>query len=91
MSSVLIVGANGLLGQKLIRLYSQFDINVIASARSKPQFELAKNIVFRKLDICDSDACLNVVNECKPQAIINAAAMTQVDLCEDETERCDSI
>ncbi len=91
MSRVLIVGANGLLGQKLIKLYSQFDISVIATARTKPKFELAENIVYRNLDIRDRDACFNVVNECKPQAIINAAAMTQVDLCEDETELCDSV
>lgn len=91
MNRVLITGANGLLGQKLVALFANTDTQILATARSEAKFDLAENLTFELLDITDAKACREIVQLFMPDAIINAAAMTQVDLCEDEQERCDEV
>ena len=92
MKKILITGANGLLGHKLVSLLSQQqDVSLVATARGICRFFLPSNIVYRSLDITNADACKNLINEFQPDALIHAAAMTQVDICEDEREVCDLI
>lgn len=89
---ILITGANGLLGQKLVSLLSQQqDVNLLATAKDQCRFSLPDHVAYRTLDITDARACLNLFNAFNPDALIHAAAMTQVDACEDERERCDFI
>lgn len=85
---ILITGANGLLGNKLLDLLSkQTDIITIATARKAPS-NLAGNILFCDLDITNLQQTLDVIDEQKPDVIINTAAMTQVDQCETDRELC---
>lgn len=91
MERVLITGANGLLGQKLVSLYAQTNFEVLATAKTEARFLLPHNTSFKYLDITNKEACINIIEAFQPNAIINAAAMTQVDLCEDERDRCDQI
>jgi len=92
MKKILVTGANGLLGHKLVSLLSQQqDVSLVATAKGICRFFLPDNVVYRNLDITNTDACKNLFNEFKPDALINAAAMTQVDTCEDEREACDLI
>lgn len=81
---VLVTGANGLLGQELIALLLQKKHQVIATSKgpSRIQPEFAKNITYRDLDITDGLAIQQVLGETRPDVIIHAAAMTQVDDCE---------
>ncbi|MBL6447091.1 SDR family oxidoreductase [Fulvivirga sp. 29W222] len=87
---VLITGSNGLLGQKLVKLMSgKTDIDVIATARNSDRLpENYADYEFHPLDITDEAAVLEVVGKYKPDAIINTAAMTNVDQCETEKEGC---
>ena len=92
MKKILITGANGLLGQKLVSLLSkQQNCKLIATARGDARFLVPENIIYQSLDITDADACVSVIGNYRPDAIIHAAAMTQVDACETERELCDSI
>jgi dTDP-4-dehydrorhamnose reductase len=92
MKKILITGANGLLGQKLVSLLSkQQNCKLIATARGDARFLVPENIIYQSLDITDADACVSVIGNFRPDAIIHAAAMTQVDACETERELCDSI
>lgn len=85
---ILITGANGLLGYKLVQLLSkQSDIQTIATGR-KMISDLPANVTFHQLDITDSKQTGNLISQLKPQVIINTAAMTQVDQCETERELC---
>jgi dTDP-4-dehydrorhamnose reductase len=81
---VLVTGANGLLGQELISLLLQqnFDVTATSKGPSRLQSIVGKNLIYRDLDITDGLAVENLITECKPDAIIHAAAMTQVDECE---------
>lgn len=92
MKKILITGANGLLGRKLVSLLSQQkDLSLVATAKGVCRFFLPSKIVYRSLDITNADVCKNLINEFQPDALIHTAAMTQVDVCEDEREACDII
>jgi len=85
---ILITGANGLLGYKLVQLLSrQSGIETIATGRRMIS-DLPANVSFRELDITDHEQTENLICELKPDVIINSAAMTQVDQCETERDLC---
>lgn len=85
---ILVTGSNGLLGQKLTHLLqTEKSISFIATARGKSVLPIT-NGVFESLDITDAAEVDRVISTIKPDVIINAAAMTQVDQCETERELC---
>ena len=74
MFKLLITGGNGQLGRAINNLYKdRADIECI-------------NTDVGELDITNLEEVLKFVEECKPYAIINCAAHTAVDLCEDQEE-----
>jgi dTDP-4-dehydrorhamnose reductase len=88
---ILVTGANGLLGQKLVALLQQDKhVHVIATART-PSVQLITRGEFQALNITEARQINSVVHNTKPDIIINTAAMTQVDQCESEREVCMAI
>lgn len=86
---ILITGANGLLGQKLVDLLSkQPGIELIATARGDNRLPYITGYSYRSMDITDRQQVLDVVTAEKPHAIIHGAAMTNVDQCEFEKDNC---
>ena len=74
MYKLLITGGNGQLGRAINNLYAKRDdIECI-------------NTDVADLDITNLDAVLAYVEKCKPYAIVNCAAHTAVDLCEDQED-----
>ena len=85
---ILVTGANGLLGQKLIMLLDhQSDIHTVATARKPVSYSLIK-AEFRILDVTNQKETEKVILEANPDVVIHTAAMTQVDQCETEREAC---
>lgn len=84
---ILVTGANGLLGQKLVELISTKNDYLIATAKSKLVIDLPCG-EYHSLDITNRNQVESVVQASKPDVIINTAAMTQVDQCETEQEKC---
>ena len=85
---ILVTGCNGLLGQKLVNLISSKPEHyLIATAKSKLIPPLPRG-EFHSLDITSRTAVDEVVYKTKPDVVINTAAMTQVDQCETEREKC---
>ncbi|HNU43634.1 MAG TPA: SDR family oxidoreductase [Cyclobacteriaceae bacterium] len=85
---ILITGANGLLGYKLVQLLApQVGITTIATARKKPA-HLPAAVQFIELDITNKPQTIEVIALAKPDVVIHAAAMTQVDQCETERDQC---
>jgi len=80
MERLIITGASGLLGSKLIELAKK-DYTVIPLHKTKP---LHSNSL--KLDITDTTEVLNLFNELKPDVVIHTASETNVDKCETEKE-----
>lgn len=85
---ILVTGANGLLGQKLVSLLQEKgNIHVIATARGKSAQAITRG-EFHSLDVTDKSRVEKLVAETKPDVIIHTAAMTQVDDCETKREEC---
>jgi dTDP-4-dehydrorhamnose reductase len=84
---ILLVGSNGLLGQKTAEfLVRGTDHQVLlASQEEKPVRPMAP-AEYVCLDITAGKEVRRVVADFAPEAVINAAAMTNVDACETERE-----
>ncbi|MEE9432596.1 MAG: dTDP-4-dehydrorhamnose reductase [Melioribacteraceae bacterium] len=82
---ILIVGSNGMLGQRLVEHYSsRVDVELLlASAEEETYF---KTLAYKKLDITNKKDVKKVVLSFYPDVIINVAAYTNVDKCESEKE-----
>jgi len=88
MTRILITGANGLLGQKLIKLYrDKPEVETIATGIEDSRLGDG-NYVYHTMDITSEQEVLKVISKTKPDIIINTAALTQVDQCETEREFC---
>jgi dTDP-4-dehydrorhamnose reductase len=86
---ILITGANGLLGQKLVVLLSQHEsVEVLATSRSTSRIEGLEQSSYYSLDVTDKAAVIDLFNELRPEVIIHTAAMTQVDDCELNQKDC---
>jgi len=78
---ILVTGANGLLGQKVVEIFKR-----------ESEYELLScDLVGNKdngltLDITDHHQVMEMVRSYKPSVIVNAAAFTNVDLAEKEKE-----
>lgn len=84
---VLVIGSNGLLGQKVTELLvrgSAYHI-MLASQGDKPIRKLL-TADYTPLDITSKKDVKRVVASCEPDVIVNAAAMTNVDACEKERD-----
>ena len=88
--SILITGSNGLLGQKLVHLLKEKN-NVIASSKGSCLISNQSDFIYHSLDITDEEAIFETFEKYKPDAVINTAAMTNVDGCEDQKELCEKI
>lgn len=84
---ILVTGSNGLLGQKLVELISSGNDYLIATAKSSLVIDLPRG-EFHSLDVTDAASIESVIAQSKPDVIIHTAAMTQVDQCETEQEKC---
>jgi dTDP-4-dehydrorhamnose reductase len=87
---ILITGSNGLLGQKLIEYYqSNTEHHLIATARGADRFSKKYGYEYYSLDISNQLEVNRVIELCRPDVLINTAAMTNVDVCESDKIGCD--
>jgi len=73
MKKVLIIGADGMLGGELFRTLREKDVCIGST--------------IQELDISDYDQTIETIKKLEPQVVINVAAFTMVDLCEQEKEK----
>jgi dTDP-4-dehydrorhamnose reductase len=76
--SVLITGGGGMLGHALADLLGQRRCKFVSLTRAQ-------------LDIADRDAVAKAFAQHKPTLVLNCAAHTKVDLCEQERAKADAI
>jgi dTDP-4-dehydrorhamnose reductase len=89
VKKILITGANGLLGQKLVALLAgQPSVQVIATARGQNRLPTADGYTYQQMDITDAAQVMQVIGEHRPDVVIHTAAMTNVDQCESEKDLC---
>lgn len=88
---ILITGSNGQLGQKLVSHCIAHEISFLATANSENKFSLCPDENFTVMDVTNAQQVKEIVLSFSPTHIINSAAMTNVDACEEEVGKCYAI
>lgn len=93
LQTILITGSNGMLGQKLISAmldkYSGY--RVVATSSGPNRFSRKEGYIYESLDISDREAVLQIIEKYRPEAVINTAAITNVDACELNKDLCKKV
>ena len=86
---ILITGSNGLLGQKLVhKLKNKNNIELFASSKGENRIYDKSNYKYISLDVTNETRVSKIIQEINPDVVINTAAMTNVDDCEDKKTDC---
>jgi len=88
---ILITGSNGLLGQKIVNQLSNSNYSFLATSLGANRNSMCKQTYYEALDITNKEEINDCVNKFKPTHIINTAAVTNVDYCEDNIELCNRV
>ncbi len=89
MKRILVTGSNGLLGQKLTLLAVQTKRwELIATSRGANRYPQEEGYCYAPVDVSDYAALSRALDEYRPDVIINTAAVTNVDTCEQQPELC---
>ena len=76
-----------MLGQKLLKLIvEEGKDEVLATGRGPARFDF--HAPYQSMDISDIAAVADTFNKFKPDALVNTAAMTNVDQCELNKDEC---
>ena len=86
-NKVLVVGANGLLGQKLVHTFLG-DYEVYGCSIEGETFIQPEGYHYSQMDITSRRTTAERIKHLQPTCIVNAAAYTNVDACEDDREVC---
>ncbi|MFH1194741.1 MAG: dTDP-4-dehydrorhamnose reductase [bacterium] len=82
---ILIIGSNGMLGQRLTGYFSSFDkVELFCSSAETSSF--IPDVSYLQVDISQKNEVKKLIHNFYPDFIINAAAYTNVDGCEIEKE-----
>ena len=84
---ILITGSNGLLGRSLRLHLLQYNFIVIATGLGADRFDELGG-VYEEMDITSFHSCRLILDKYKPDIIVNTAALTNVDACENNKESC---
>lgn len=89
---ILITGSNGLLGQKMVAdLQKDNEVQLIATSRGKNRLKDKSGYEYYSLDITNEEEVVKCMEKFKPDVIVNTAAMTNVDACENDKQGCDQL
>jgi len=96
-TKILLTGANGLLGQKLVTALAKLtSVTILATGRGPsrlPMGPLAEAVkedrfLYQSMDTTQTEEVIRLVEDFRPDTIIHTAAMTQVDDCEKDPDAC---
>jgi len=87
LDRLLVIGSTGLVGSKLCARALAHGFEVYATQNSR--HSLIPNAA--KLDITNRTSTLNLINDVRPQVIVNTAALTNVDYCEDHRDEAERV
>lgn len=88
---ILVTGANGLLGQHLLKMLNDttcYDILATGRGEARLPFMDTGRYHYFSLDITDGLAVADFIDRHQPTVIIHTAALTQVDECENNPIAC---
>ena len=92
MKKIAVTGSNGLLGQTLVNLLlkDQHQYKVYGLSRGENRSGRS-DFDYHTIDITEYDQLNDCLQKIQPDFIVNTAAMTHVDVREDDKENCDKL
>ena len=84
MMKILILGANGFTGRRILRRLASH--HQVMACSLHPDILPEEGYEFRTLDVTDSDALDALLADFRPEVVINASALSVVDYCEQHPE-----
>jgi len=85
---ILVTGSSGLLGQKLLRALPT-ELHELHGLDLTDEHDAASpHFTYHRQNLTERRETIELVKRIQPNVIIHTAAMTAVDLCETERERC---
>ncbi len=92
MKKIIITGSNGLLGQKLVKLFKpKEEYLVFAFSRGEDRMIDQNEYTYYNIDLTQKEKLKVLIDKIEPDIIIHTAAMTNVDACELDQNNCDMI
>jgi len=88
---ILITGANGLLGQKLVKLLLRRGIPFLATSSGKNRNPDCPLMNYAEMDITSAERVQLVFEQFNPTHVIHTAALTNVDYCELHPDECEKV
>jgi len=85
---ILITGSNGLLGQKIVSQLKAKQAIFLATSLGDNRNSECNTKRYKSLDITNLNQVESVIDLFKPTHVINTAAITNVDFCEDNQDLC---
>ncbi|HKI75871.1 MAG TPA: dTDP-4-dehydrorhamnose reductase [Candidatus Bathyarchaeia archaeon] len=87
LERLLVIGSTGLVGSKVVALAERYGFDAYGTQHSR-RSPLPKTL---DLDITDRVATRELVEKIRPEAIVNTAAVTNVDYCETHKEEAQRV
>src|SRR3954464_13896706 len=89
MKTIIVTGSNGMTGQKIVyALRDMKDVKCISTSVGPNRMSAKDGYIYESLDITNKTQVENIFSKYKPDAVINTAAMTNVDECEIKKAEC---
>ncbi|HBF87891.1 MAG TPA: NAD(P)-dependent oxidoreductase [Bacteroidales bacterium] len=89
MQSVLVLGSNSLIGQKLIKLLAlNDDFYVIATSKTRNKISEECNCIFEFVDVTRSIELVMLFEKYNPDIVVNLVAKASPDWCEENKVEC---
>jgi dTDP-4-dehydrorhamnose reductase len=85
---ILVTGSNGLLGQKLTSLIVKGRVHELVATGRGRSVNQPEAVRYLEMDITDRASVQRIIASVRPDVIIHAAAMTQVDDCQLNQDLC---
>lgn len=82
MKRVLITGSNGLLGQKVVDIFSRGEYLLLLVSLEPVSVFDEQIFPYRHVDLTQKQEVRKIIDEFEPEVIVHTAAVTDVDLCE---------
>src|SRR5262245_26470834 len=87
MKTILVTGSNGMTGQKIIyKLREMKEVKCISTSIGANRMNAKDGYIYEPLDITIREEVEKIFEKYMPDAVINTAAMTNVDACEVKKE-----
>lgn len=89
MKKIVVTGSNGLLGQTLVNLLMKQPSNYSIYGLSRGENRSGRDdFSYHRIDITNFNELNHLLRTIQPDFIVNTAAMTNVDTCEEQKEAC---